>query len=74
MLVIKLTERPDGTIVAETRNAVLGTFPMANRRDVVRYLEHKARECEEEIRFVTDFDDYDDNEHVNFKKMMRRRF
>ena len=74
MLVIKLTEREDGTIIAETRQAVVGTFPFAKRTDVERYLEHKARECEEEVRFVVDFDNYDDNEHVNFQKLMRRRF
>ena len=74
MLIIKLTEREDGTIIAETPRQVLGRFPNGNRQDVISFLQHKARECEEELRIVEDFDDDNENAHVNFAKLMRRRF
>ncbi|NUQ00897.1 MAG: hypothetical protein HUU35_13690 [Armatimonadetes bacterium] len=74
MLIIKLTEREDGTIIAESPRQVLGRFPNATRQDVIAYLQHKARECDEVLRIVEDFDDVDENEHVNFAKLMRRRF
>ncbi len=74
MLIIKLTEREDGTIIAESPRAVIGRFPNATRADVIAFLEHKARECEEELRIVEDFDEQDPNAHLNFAKLMRRRF
>lgn len=74
MLIIKLTERADGTIIAETPRQILGKFPNATREDVISFLQHKARECDEQLRIVTDFDTMETEEHVNFTKLMRRRF
>lgn len=74
MLIIKLTELEDGTIVAESPRQVLGRFPNATRDDVVAFLQHKARECDEQLRIVGDFDDLDENANVNFAKLMKRHF
>lgn len=73
MLIVKLTEREDGTIVAETPRQVLGRF-RNTREDVMAVLRHKAQQCGEQIRFVDDFDDYDENAGINFARLMRRRF
>ncbi|MCC7493933.1 MAG: hypothetical protein IT204_16370 [Fimbriimonadaceae bacterium] len=74
MLIIKLTEAADGTIIAETPRQVLGRFPSSTREDVVAFLQHKARECDEVLRIVESFDDIDENAGVNFRKLMKRHF
>lgn len=72
MLIIRLTELRDGTIVAETPRQVIGRFPNSTRQDVIAYLQHKARECDEQLRIVESFDEVDADGPVNFKKLMRR--
>jgi len=77
MLIIKLSELEDGTIVAETPRQVIGRFPGAARSDVIAYLEHKARQCDEELRIVEDFADTDPNARLtsrDFRHMMKRHF
>lgn len=74
MLIIKLTELDNGTIVAETPRQIIGRFPRSTRADVIAYLQHKARECDEELRIVESFDELDSDGPVNFRKLMRRDF
>lgn len=78
MLIIKLSELEDGTIVAETPRQVIGRFPGAVREDVITFLQHKARACDEELRIVESFDDaVDPNSRLNsrdFRHMMKRHF
>ena len=74
MLIIKLSEREDGTIIAETPRQVLGRFPNQTREDVIAYLRRKAIECDEQLRIVESFDDIDVNANVNFAKLMKRHF
>ncbi len=74
MLIIKLTEREDGTIIAETPRQVLGRFPNQTRDDVIAYLRRKALECDEQLRIVESFEDLDVNANVNFAKLMKRHF
>lgn len=77
MLIIKLTDLDDGTIVAETPRQVIGRFPGANRADVIQFLEHKARAVDEELRIVESFDEADPNSRLNsrdFRHMMKRHF
>ncbi|MBI2302475.1 MAG: hypothetical protein HYU66_26515, partial [Armatimonadetes bacterium] len=58
---------------AATPRQVLGRF-RNSRDEIVAILTHKARECGEQIRFVEDFDNYDENAGINFAKLMRRHF
>jgi hypothetical protein len=77
MLIVKLTERDDGTIIAETPRAVLARFNGERREDVIAFLEHKAREINEELRIVEDFNDTDPNARLgerDFRHMMKRHF
>lgn len=74
MLIIRLTELDDGTILAETPRQLIGRFPRSTRADVIAFLQHKARECEEELRIVDSFEELDPHEPVNFRKLMRRDF
>jgi len=74
MLLIKLTEREDGSIVAETPRRVIGTFPNATREDVIAFLQEKAEECGEEVRIVDEFEPQDREEYINFARLMRRRY
>ncbi|MBI5833729.1 MAG: hypothetical protein HZB16_15645 [Armatimonadetes bacterium] len=77
MLIVKVTEREDGTIVAETQRQVLAQFQGQTRQDVVAYLEHKARSCGEDLRIVESFDDFDPNGRLtdrDFRHMMKRHF
>jgi len=77
MLIVKVTEREDGTIVAETQRQVLARFQGQTRQDVVAYLEHKAKQCEEELRIVDSFDESEPNARLtdrDFRHMMKRHF
>jgi hypothetical protein len=78
MLIVKLTEREDGTIVVETPRQVIARFTKGERReDVIAYLQHKARQCEEELRIVEDFDAGNPNDRLtdrDFRHMMKRHF
>ncbi len=77
MLIVKVTEREDGTVVAETQRQVLARFQGQSRQDVIAYLEHKARQCDEELRIVDSFEEHDPNERLtprDFRHMMKRHF
>jgi hypothetical protein len=73
MLLIKLTQREDGTVIAETPRGVLGEFPQRTIQEVAKYLVVKAEEVDEEIRIVDEFPD-DQEERVNFHRLMKRRW
>lgn len=77
MLIVKVTEREDGTIVAETQRQVLARFQNQSKQDVIAYLEHKARQCDEDLRIVESFDEFDPNARLtgrDFRHMMKRHF
>ena len=74
MLLVKLIEKTDGTIVAETRNkGTLGAFRNSTRAEVVQFLTNKANEIGEEIRFVEEFREQTE-EHVNWEKLIRKHY
>lgn len=73
MLLIKLTQREDGTVVAETPRDVIGEFPGSTIREVAAFLLEKAEEIDEEIRIVDEFPESAE-ERVNFQRLMKRRW
>lgn len=73
MLLIKLTQREDGTVIAETRRDVIGEFPGSTIQEVAAFLLEKAEEIDEEIRIVDEFPESGE-ERVNFQRLMKRRW
>lgn len=73
MLLIKLSQQEDGTVIAETPSDVIGEFPDSTTQSVATYLLEKAEEIGEEIRIVEDFPE-DNEERVNFHRLMKRRW
>lgn len=73
MLLIKLTQREDGTVIAETPRDVIGEFPGSTIREVAAFLLEKAEEIDEEIRIVDEFPESGE-ERVNFQRLMKRRW
>lgn len=73
MLLIKLTQREDGTVIAETPREVIGEFPGSTIREVAAFLLEKAEEIDEEIRIVDEFPESGE-ERVNFQRLMKRRW
>lgn len=73
MLLIKLTQREDGTVIAETPRDIIGEFPGSSIRDVAAFLLEKAEEIDEEVRIVDEFPETE-QERVNFQQLMKRRW
>ena len=73
MLLIKLTQQEDGTVIAETRRDIIGEFPNSNIQDVTAFLLEKAEEIDEEVRIVEEFPEVEE-ERVNFSRLMKKRW
>ncbi|HAZ64963.1 MAG TPA: hypothetical protein DCZ72_15320 [Armatimonadetes bacterium] len=77
MLIVKVSETADGTIIAETARQQLARFTGQTRQDVINYLQHKARQCGEQLRIVESFDEPEGAERLterDIRHMMKRNF
>jgi hypothetical protein len=69
MILVKLTERDDGTLVAESPKGVIGYFDDMELQELKEYLVAKAAQADETVRFVEDFEERE--ESVSIERLMR---